>query len=391
MSTRLLTKIELKEDLAKVLLKQGYRVKNSVLQLRKDDRESKRQAHLLAKAERIIAQENFILKNISLIEKSLINGCDLDVSKIKPKLILVEPRSEWEKIFRWWSLVWWSLPNERSYGRQMRFIVWDSYHKAPIGLIGLQSPILSWSVRDSFLKIKPEKRDYWVNQSLSAQRLGALPPYNDVLGGKLVASLLTSNVVRNEFERKYRNAKTVMKNRKIPPRLLFITTTGAYGKSSIYSRLKFGGREIVKFIGYSHGVGSFHIPNYLYDNLIKYLASKDIDTSRGYGSGPSRKLRLIDQSMSLLGFKHGTKHDIKRGVYIFELTTNLEAVISKGEKPKWVHRSVKALSKYWMDRWGIPRSQRDNTYLNFNKDKFITQTIKELEGFKKSYKNIRNA
>lgn len=43
------------------------------------------------------------------------------------------------------------------------------------------------SVRDSALGILPAKRDYWVNMSMNAQRVGALPPYNDLLGGKMAA------------------------------------------------------------------------------------------------------------------------------------------------------------------------------------------------------------
>jgi hypothetical protein len=387
-TTTILKKKDLRRVVVRALHKQGYQIHKGVLELKNQDRESKRNAHILAKAERILEQEKFVLKNIPFIQKHLPDGKNLEIDKIQPKLIEVKAGTKWEIMFRWWSLVWWSLPNERAYGRQIRFIVWDEYHKAPMGLIGLQSPILSWSVRDKVLGIKSEDRDYWVNQSMSAQRLGALPPYNNILGGKLIAALVTSDQVRKVFRRKYKNVLTVIKERKIPADLLFITTTGAYGKSSVYSRLKYEGREIASFIGYSNGNGSFHIPNILYQNLLRYLESKDIDTTRGYGAGPSRKLRIINQAMTLLGFEKGTQHSIQRGVYLFPLAENVKEVIKKGERPKWIKRPVAGLNEYWKNRWAIPRSERDKSYLEFISEHFIKNTREELKGFKETYGTI---
>lgn len=377
---------ELKREIIKSLHKQGYSVRAGVIHLKEDSRESKRKAHVIAKAERILAQEKFVTKHTPFILSHLPDGKDIDVSKIKPRLIEVKAGSKWEIVFRWWSLVWWSLPNEHAYGRQMRFLVWDSYHKAPIGLIGLQSPILSWAVRDTHLGITSEKRDYWVNQSLSAQRLGALPPYNQLLGGKLVASLLTSDTIRRAFEKKYKGVRTLMKDREIPARLLFVTTTGGYGKSSIYARLKYDEEVVAKFIGYSNGIGSFHITNLLYENLLRYLESKDIDIARSYGAGPSRKIKLIDQAMKMIGFEKGSQHSIKRGVYLFSLVDNLKEVISDNKKPKWVKRNIAGITERWKTRWAIPRSQRDESYKEFVATDYIRAAEEELEGFKKTYK-----
>lgn len=169
----------LKIEVNRILRRQGYNLKpDGVFVLNNNGREGKRKVHELAKAERVSTSEQFLLDKIPLIQEHLIDGKDLDVAKIEPEIIEIESGSREEDLFRWWNIVWWSLPYEHAYGRQMRFIIWDKYHNAPIGLIGLQSPILSWSARDKHLGIKPDKRDFWVNQSLSAQRIGALPPYN---------------------------------------------------------------------------------------------------------------------------------------------------------------------------------------------------------------------
>lgn len=368
----------LKDRLNEILLLQGFKIDKDGIVNTNLDRETKRSLHTVAKAERTHNHKKFLLDNIDLIKRFALNGSQLDVSKISPKLIEIESGTQEETIFKWWNMVWWSLPYERAYGRQMRFLVWDEYHNAPIGLIGLQSPILSWSVRDKFLNIPYETRDIWVNQSMSAQRLGALPPYNSVLGGKLIGMLLTSDVVRKAFSRKYRGLETVMKKRKIPARLLFITTTGAFGKSSVYNRLKFGNDTVAKFIGFTNGNGSFHIPDSLYKQLINYLEKQGKDVSRGYGSGPSRKMRLIDIALDALGIKNGTNHGVKRAVYFFPMVSNIHDVISKKARPQWNERSVFDMAEFWKTRWAVPRSQRNESYKSFVFNDFMQQTMNEL-------------
>lgn len=381
---------ELKKKTLEVLRRQGYVVGEKGFTLKDDSQETKRDVHSLAKAERLSKNEKFILSNIEFIKKNLIDGKKLDLNKIDPRIIEVKEGSKYEKIFRWWNLVWWSLPYEQAYGRQMRFVVWDRYHKAPIGLIGLQSPILSWSVRDKRLGISAKDRDYWVNQSMSAQRLGALPPYNYILGGKLVALLMTSDVVRKKFEIKYKNKLTVMQNRKLPSRLLFITTTGAFGKSSVYNRLKFNNEVVSEFVDYTKGNGSFHIPNSLFEDFVKYLESRNYDVRRGYGGGPSKKLRLIDQAMECLGIHNGNEHGVKRALYLFPLVKNLENVIANNENPLWYERTTEKLTTYWKLRWALPRKYTRQLYLDFYKKKFIKETIEELSRYREIQSNTND-
>jgi hypothetical protein len=309
----------------------------------------------------------------------MVDGKDLDVEKIDPRIIQIKSGTKFETIFRWWNLVWWSLPLEKAYGRQIRYLIWDRYHNAPIGLIGLQSPILRWKARDEELGISAGERDYWVNQSMSAQRLGALPPYNTVLGGKLVAMLMTSDKVRKDFELKYKNKRTLLKDRILPAYLLFITTTGAYGKSSVYNRLKFYKEKVAEFIGYTKGAGTFHISNSLFEELVQYLENKNVKIGRGFGNGPSRKLRLIDVALTSLGIKNGNNHGVKRAVYLFPFVLNLKGVIQKKEKPVWSERSIKELTKFWKERWALPRAEKNKTYLTFNSEDFIENTMKEIE------------
>lgn len=372
----------MREEVSKVLFRQGYSVENGLFNFNEVSREEKRDLHQFSRAERIKENIDFIRSFLPQASEYLLDSSDIEVAKIKPKLIEVESGTKYGNLFRWWNLVWWSLPHERSYGRQMRFIVWDQYHDSPIGLIGLQSPILSWNVRDKYLNIDVEQRDYWVNQSLSAQRLGALPPYNKFLGGKLVASLMVSDLIRKSFRRKYSKSKTLLLERTLPANLLFITTTGAYGKSSVYNRLKFQDEKICDFIGYTGGYGSFHIPNTLYESFVNYLREQGYKAGRSFGNGPSVKMKNINQAMKLLGFKNGCEHGMKRAVYLFPFVKNLKSLVKNNGSPKWYKRDADDLTDYWKKRWSYKRVGNDEKTL-FAKKVYLENLSKDLANCEK--------
>lgn len=373
---------QLHSEMVNILARQGFSVQDGTVGLTDVgtfSREQKRDVHEIAKIDKLYKHKDFLVKNIPAVQKYMVDGADIDVEKIQPSIRLVESGSESEILFKWWNLAWWSLPYERAYGRQMRFIVWDDYHDAPMGLIGLQSPILSWKARDKYLDIGYEDRDYWVNQSMSAQRLGALPPYNHLLGGKLIGMMLTSDTIRRAFEQKYSNTRTLIKDRQLPARLLFLTTTGAFGKSSVYDRLKFDGHKVAEHIGMTKGSGTFHVPDGLYDELIGFLSANGVDTKRGYGGGPSRKMKLINQGLTLLGIKNGVQHGIQRAVYLFPLASNLREVINDGVQPDWYQHSEHELAEFWKSRWAIPRSERSDAHKSFRSQSVIDDMMRALE------------
>lgn len=360
----------LQNDIREVLRAQGYQVEDGWFKFNDDSVEEKRRLHQFSRMEKIQEHVNFIKYFRANASYYIHDSDEIEVEKIRPELRLVESGTEHEKFFRWWNMVWWSLPYSKSYGRQIRFLIWDKYHDCPMGLIGLQSPLLSWSVRDNYLGIEERERDYWANQSMAAQRLGALPPYNKFLGGKLVALLMMSDNVRDAFKRKYQDKRTILLARTLPANLLFITTTGAYGKSSVYNRLKFHDERICQFIGYTRGNGSFHVPDSLYERLVEYLHESGYKANRCFGHGPSLKMRNINMAMKLLGFSNGSKHGMKRAVYLFSFVTNLTSVIKNSENIDWSSRRIDDLTDYWKARWACKRANNPRKTL-FSKRNFL--------------------
>ena len=373
--------VELRNKIIESLKAQGFKI-NPHLSPKRNEKETLRKVHEQKRKEQLRLHKKFLLENLDEVKKFSINGKDIQPDKIKLKLIEVRPNSFESKLFFWWNLVWWSLPYDKPIGRQMRFILWDKHYNAPFGLIGLQSPPFASSVRDNYLGLNNGSREYWINQSMYGQRIGALPPYNELLGGKMVALSLVSNEIRKAYEKKYRDKKTLLRNRKIPNRLLFITTTSAYGKSSVYERIKYKGEKVSIFLGFTSGAGTFHLPQELYEELLLFLKQEGIDTKRGYGTGPSRKLKLVDLGFKKLGLKNlmGSYvfHNIRRGYYLFSHIKNLHNVIQKNKRPLWYNRPFNELFAFWLERWCIPRSERKKEWKEFDSNKFFKNIQTQL-------------
>jgi len=367
----------LKKQIVDSLISQGFTVNGQIIP-QELSKEAIKPLHDFSRNEQIEMHRKFIIKNYPIIERYLINGSDINPRNISLELKVIEPNTIEETIFKWWNFIWWSIPYQRAYGRQMRFLLWDKTHNAPFGLIGLQSPILKMSIRDKYLKIPKEELDIWINKSMQAQRLGALPPYNMILGGKMVAMSLISSQLKAEYERKYTNKKTVIEGRVINPDLLFITTTSAFGRSSIYNRLKIENREVAQSIGYTKGSGTFHIPQKIYIEVLKYLEEEGINTSTTFGNGPSRKIKLLDIAFNKLGLGDYTYHNIKREFFMFPLVSNLNEVIHNNNIPKYDTWNLTELEEFWKKRWCIPRSNKYEDWNKFNSEKYIHEVISKV-------------
>ncbi|MEW6103320.1 MAG: Druantia anti-phage system protein DruA [bacterium] len=368
----------LRKKIIDILKEQGFKI-NPHVRPAGDSKEAYRQIQEKAKLEQISKHKNFLQDNIDKVKNFCREGKDIISQNISLQLKEVQSDSLEEILFRWWNLIWWSIPFQRSYGRQMRFLLWDKTHNTPFGLICLQSPVLKMSVRDRWLGLPNDELDIWVNRSMNAQRVGALPPYNELLGGKMVALALTSNEIREAYRKKYENYISIIKERKLEAELLFITTTSAFGKSSLYNRLKYNGETVAESLGYTKGSGTFHIPEDLYEELLDFLERKGIDISRGYGYGPSRKLRLISLGLHYLGLSSYEFHGIKREFYLFLLVRNLKEVIQKAQKPIWFDRPFFNLVDYWKERWAISRAERMSQWKDFEAKKFFKKTEKMLK------------
>ena len=377
-----MTKNELRNKIIESLTIQGFYVNGHVSpNLFTKTHFRKLQGH--SRKEQIALQKDFLIKSSDVVSQHVIDGKDINPAKIELELRMVEENSTESVLYRWWNLMWWSVPHQRAYGRQMRFLLWDKTHNAPFGLIGLQSPILRMSVRDKYLNIPKDELDYVINKSMQAQRLGALPPYNQLLGGKMTALALTSNELRTQYYKKYKGVKTILEERVIEPHLLFLTTTSAFGKSSIYNRLTYKKELVGQSLGYTKGSGTFHISEELYSEIQNFLRKRKIDVNTTFGFGPSRKVRLLDTALSLLDLDEYHYHNIQREFFIFPVAKNLKNVIEKGVRPIYHQRKIEDLTDFWKERWALPRSERNMEWKEFNGKNFLTSAKRNITRWSK--------
>lgn len=343
------------------------------------DKETYKKLQQQSRLEQIELRKNSLKKSFKKAKNYLRDGRDIIPEKISLKLIEVRPKSMEADLFHWWNLIWWSVPYQRGYGRLLRYLLWDETHDALFGLVSLQSPILKMSVRDDYLKLPKDELDIWVNQSLQAQRLGALPPYNQLLGSKMCALTVACNEVRQRYSEKYEDVATVIKNRKLNNRLLFVTTTSAFGRSSVYNRLKYNNEKVAYSLGYTKGSGSFHISEKLYLEIIQFLTEKGFEIGRGYGNGPSRKMRLVNKGLNLLGLKDAVYHNIPREFFYFPLVENLTQVVHQDEEPIFYDRSFSDLFSFWHKRYALPRATRDESWKEFKAESFLSELAENYD------------
>jgi hypothetical protein len=255
----------------------------------------------------------------------------------------------------------------------MRFLVWDDANRKLIGLMAIGDPVFNLKVRDTWVGWTVEQRRERLVDVLDAYVLGSLPPYNMLLGGKLVACLACTSEVRDAFAAKYAKSRGVISKKRKQPSLCLVTTTSALGRSSVYNRMKLDGRLYFAPIGFTSGWGHFHIPDRLFASMRQYLAeAKDAYTNNHrFGDGPNWKLRAVRKVLSLIGMNPDLlRHGLSREVFVCELARNAKEVLA-GTTPVPDYSQllsvgdVAALAK---ERWIMPRAERKPEFRAWRRD-----------------------
>ncbi|GIV72024.1 MAG: hypothetical protein KatS3mg049_0580 [Caldilinea sp.] len=254
----------------------------------------------------------------------------------------------------------------------------DCANNKLIGLLALQSPPLSFPARDRLFHYPPGRKTELVNQTMDIQTLGAVPPYNRLLGGKLVALIAASDEIREVYWRKYFGRVTEMEQRSLPPHLVALTTTSAFGRSSLYNRLSYNGTIIAESIGYTEGYGTFHLME-LYPLFREFLESQGISTRGGFGTGPRRKWQTMVRALDRLGLSSDLlRHGIKREVFLFRLVNNLEAYMEgRDTEPHYRNLPLSELVAWWRERWLLPRAERVDGWREWRREEIKSRLLME--------------
>lgn len=211
---------------------------------------------------------------------------------------------------------------------------------------------------------------------------GAVPPYNYILGGKLVALLALSPQVVQDYRKRYgsraSDIASRLKGQEVirPADLVYVGTTSLYRVgSSQYNRLKLPAGLMgdnspeVKWekLGETSGYGTLHISR-LTLQCLEEITSPDgvTEVNHVFGEGPSPKLRIIRQGLDA-AFDSGqryvtnefTRHSMGRLVYGAWLAVNgRDYLLGKASRPKYYFdeqisgaEGTEAIAEYWRRRW----------------------------------------
>lgn len=298
------------------------------------------------------------------------DGDEVHPRRIEPQLVEVASQSDDELLFRFARLQW-SIPVSAGYGRRLRFLVVDENNGKLIGILGLGDPVFAIRSRDAWVGWDMQARRERLRHVLDAFVLGAVPPYNRLLGGKLVALLATSNEVREAFARKYGGRTGLISHDGFSGDLALITTTSALGRSSIYNRLRFETDEAFISTGFTSGSGEFQFLNGLYEGIQAYAANHCTPTAKhqAWGSGWRNRREVIRTVLGDIGLSRElVYHGLRRELFVAPLAGNTREFL-RGETPtlEGLDRSSKEIARWHRDRWLLPRAERVDDYTLFDK------------------------
>jgi hypothetical protein len=339
------------------------------------DKTTYRQLHRTQRRDRSESERLFVDTYASKLIKHFANGDEIDIERISVRLIPISHSTAESDLFRLATLLW-SVPVSMGFGRRLRFLVWDSHADRLLGLLALGDPVFNLHARDSFVGWTGRDRETRLVNLLDGYVVGAVLPYNQILGGKLVACLMRTREIVDTFRLRYGSSEGIISGKEKNAHLVAVTTTSALGRSSVYNRLRINGVKYLDSIGYTGGYGHFHFPNALFEELRGYLRQrKDAYAENNrYGQGPNWKMRMIRQGLVRLGMNPNLiKHGLEREVFLSCLADNaLEVLRGKRKRPKYdTLQSVTEVSELALNRWVRPRALRDNSYVGVTRDRLL--------------------
>jgi len=260
-----------------------------------------------------------------------------DISNLKPKVILVDTKEQlddWRYLIRFTS----SFKNVSNPGRNMKFLVEDETTGKYIG----------WTRDDRY----KNKR---LNNVACGQAIIPMQPLgHNFLGGKLMALMITSDVIRKSWEEKYGDI------------LVGMTTTSLYGTCSQYNNM-----PTFKKRGKTTGKIPLKLPKEMirvwetyFQEKRKIRSNLDVKIFRECG------LKLKDY-----------QSDKKRGIYFCSFYDNTNDFLQNNIKESSLKlRQDFVYYNNLISEWWKPKSEK-----RFNKLKSDNKLISELHFWDKLF------
>jgi hypothetical protein len=227
---------------------------------------------------------------------------------------------------------------------------------------------------------------------------GAVPPYNELLGGKLVAMLMASPEVVEEYRRRYRKVPSIiassMAGRAItrPSELVFISTTSLYGRRpNQYDRLIVPADRVVEgktgdvryaYLGKTRGYGTFQFGEDATTSISTVLSQSKAGQRVNYvfGEGVNPRLRMLRDGFDEVGLLSNVMldHGAPRLVYGVSMIRNLSDYLLGIDKSpdfilplKGALQTTEAIGRWWHERWSKVRVGREEVLDEIEKQTLV--------------------
>lgn len=267
--------------------------------------------------------------------------------------------------------------------------IWRDFCKSEAGNSAIRSALVA------------QKTKHIGSSLMELNVCGAIPPYNEILGGKLVALLATSPQVVHDYKERYADKASEIASRLKgkpvcrPADLVYVGTTSLYYVgSSQYNRLKIPGSvfdtdfDIVwKRLGMTIGFGTMHISKATTMSLTEATSDGFNRINHVFGEGASPKMRLLTMSIRELlestneDSKDFSKHAMSRIVYGACLAENtFDYLMGKDSRPRYYTdmtdyvAGTQKIIEFWRNRWLKSRLKYEPIYQrmrDFDKQTFL--------------------
>lgn len=335
------------------------------------DKQGLRDLHRPAVDHRIRRASGQLRRHEDSLLARFAQGSEVVPELMSPTMVEVRRGSRDELLFRY-ACLHWSIPVSSGYGRRIRFLVIDEHTDKLIGVIGLGDPVFSLGPRDRWIGWKEAARRERLHTVMDAFVLGAVPPYSQLLCGKLVAMLAVSDEVAEAVHRKYSNTESRIAQRALSGRLALVTTISALGRSSVYNRLSFRGDRLFERVGATRGSGDFHFSNGLYEAIADFARRRGLMTSKRpeWGGGFRNKREVLKKSLIALGISsEWVYHGVQREIFVAPMASNARDYLTgRHKRLRAIDRPASELFKFFRERWLLPRAERTESYRNIRRE-----------------------
>lgn len=364
----------LRRDILRSLRRQGYAVRGGRVELPEDaTKDTLRRVNGMACQKKRDEARSRLARYESMLLDRIACGDDVIPEAVAPKLVKVKRGSEDELVFRY-ACLHWSIPVSSGYGRRLRFLVKDQSNGKLMGLFGLGDPVYSLGARDAWIGWDAQTKKDRLYHVMDAFVLGAVPPYNTLMCGKLVAMLATSDTVRRAFQAQYGGRRALISKQVRRPYLALITTTSALGQSSLYNRLRIDGFDYWRHVGETRGWGEFHFSNGVYADLDAYARRWCDPTAKkaAWGHGFRNKREIVRKVLPRIGLSAGLhNHGIRREVYAAPLGRRaLDFLRGETERPLFYGSTEAELWQAFRERWFLGRARRCPQFQAFDRESY---------------------